>query len=267
MPAATMSAISLKIKLYLATIERINNSRPWLDALGKGFWLGVLSREDLQAIDRIYYQQTPNYCDETYNKSGFLDWERKAFLKFFQSCQTVLVAAVGGGRECFALSSLGLDVDGFECNQQLLDCARNLFAQEKIEGEFHLTEPDAVWHFDEIYDGAIVGWSAYMLIQTREFRIDFLRGMRAQLSEGAPILVSFFAGRSDELYFKRIHSMANILRRLLGRDKTELGDDLRPLSFAHWFLEIEIQMEFAEAGFKVAYYNGEVYGHAVGLAV
>ncbi|MGI8543889.1 MAG: SAM-dependent methyltransferase, partial [Aridibacter sp.] len=70
-----MSSIPLKINLYLFANEKIKDSPPWLKAIFKGFWLGILSRRELQIIDRIYYEQTENYCDETYNKSGFLDWE------------------------------------------------------------------------------------------------------------------------------------------------------------------------------------------------
>jgi len=261
-----MSSIPTIVTLYLSANEKIKDSPPWLRAIFKGFWLGILSRRELQIIDRIYYEQTCNYCDESYNKSGFLDWERRAFLKFFQSCQTLLVTAIGGGRECVALNRLGFDADGFECNRQLFEFAEKLFEQEKVEGEFHLVPPDAVWHFGKIYDGAIIGWGAYMLIQGRERRIDFLKKMRVQMSDGAPLLISFFARQSDEIYFKRIYRTANFFRTLLNREKVELGDELRPLAFVHWFSEAEINAEFAEAGFKVIYYNQDEYGHAVGLA-
>ena len=261
-----MSAIPLKINLYLSANEKIKDSPLWLRAIFKGFWLGILSRRELQIIDRIYYERTSNYCDETYNKSGFLDWERRAFLRFFQSYQTILVTAIGGGREVIALNQIGFDVDGFECNRQLFEFAEKLFEQESVSGEFHLVPPDAVWHFGKIYDGAIIGWGAYMLIQGRERRIDFLKKMRAQMSEGAPLLVSFFARRSDEIYFKRIYRTANFFRVLFGREKIELGDELRPLSFVHWFSEAEINAEFAEAGFQMIYFSAEDYGHAVGRA-
>ena len=250
-----MSSIPLKISLYLQIIERIKNSPPWLKTIVKGFWLGILSRGELQTIDRIYYEQTSYYCDESYNKSGFFEWERKAFMKFFQSCQTVVVAAIGGGRETIALNRLGFDVDGFECNRQLFEFAEKLFAQETVEGEFHLVPPDAVWHFGKIYDGAIIGWGGYMLIQGRANRIDFLKKMRSQMLDGAPLLVSFYARWSDGIYFKRIYATANFFRALLSREKLEFGDDLYPLSFAHWFSEAKINAELAEAGFTVIYYS------------
>ncbi len=266
-----MTSIPLKINLYLDLNEKMKDSPAWLKAIFKGFWLGILSRRELQIIDRIYYEQTENYCDETYNKSGFLDWERRAFLRFFQSCQTILVTAIGGGREVIALNRLGFDVDGFECNRQLFEFAEKLFEQEKIEGEFHLAPPDAVWHFGKSYDGAIIGWGAYMHIQGRARRIDFLKKMRAQMSEGVPLLVSFFArgsgyvSNSDDVYFRRIFLIGNFLRALLFREYIEFGDGLED-STAHWFDEREIKTEFAAAGFELIFYSVQEYGHAVGLA-
>jgi len=261
-----MSAIPLKINLYLSANEKIKDSPLWLRAIFKGFWLGILSRRELQIIDRIYYERTSNYCDETYNKSGFLDWERRAFLRFFQSYQTILVTAIGGGREVIALNQIGFDVDGFECNRQLFEFAEKLFEQESVSGEFHLAPPDAVWHFGKIYDGAIVGWSAYMLIQGRERRIDFLKKMRAQMSDGAPLLVSFYAHFYDESYFKRLLSVANVFRRLLFRKRIEFGDDLLD-TYVHWFTRQEIAAEFMASGFRLDFFSDDKYGHAVGFAV
>ncbi len=86
------------------------------------------------------------------------------------------------------------------------------------------------------------------------------------MSDGAPLLISFFARQSDEIYFKRIYRTANFFRTLLFREKVELGDELRPLSFVHWFSEAEINAEFAEAGFTLVYYSTQEYGHAVGIA-
>ena len=260
-----MSSIPLKINLYLDLNEKIKESPAWLKAIFKGFWLGILSRRELRLADRIYYEQTSNYCDESYNKSGFLDWERKVFLKFFQSCQTILVAAIGGGRETIALNRIGFDVDGFECNRQLFEFAEKLFEREKIEGEFRLAPPDAVWHFGKIYDGAIIGWGTYMLIQGRARRIDFLRKMRRQMREEAPLLVSFYAHFYDRDYFKRLLSAANFFRRLLLREQLEFGDDLLD-TYVHWFTPEEIASEFAAAGFYLEFFSDYEYGHAVGIA-
>jgi hypothetical protein len=173
------------------------------------------------------------------------------------------VATIGGGREVVALNQIGFDVDGFECNRQLFEFAEKLFEEENVSGEFHLALPDAVWHFGRIFDGAIIGWGAYMLIQGRAGRIDFLKKMREQIRDGVPLLVSFFARQPDDVYFRRIYATANFFRALSGREKIELGDDdINPLTFFHWFSEAEINVEFAEADFTMVYYSTHEYGHA-----
>jgi hypothetical protein len=262
-----MTSVSPVIKMYLAYAERAQTYPRWLKAIANGLWLGLLTRGQMHVIDRVYYERTSYYTGEAYNKSGFFDWERKAFLEYFQSCQTILVAAVGGGREVFILNELGFETDGFECNPKLFEFAENLFRDENIAGEFRLVPRDEVWHFGKVYDGAIIGWAAYMMIHTKGARITFLKKMRAQLNRGAPLLASFYARDAADVYFKRVLAVGNCLRFLLGREKLELGDDLTPASFAHRFTEDEIREEFARAGFKLIFYSAHDYGHAVAVAV
>lgn len=266
-----MPSIPLIVRIYLYLYGKIYEYPMWIRAIFAGFWLGILNRRQLQLIDRIYYEKTSNYCDEDYNKSGFLDWERKVFLKFFQSCQTILAAAFGGGREVIALHQIGFDVDGFECNRQLFEFAEKLFEQENVAGEFHLVPEDAVWHFGKIYDGAIIGWGAYMHIPGRWKRIDFLKKMRVQMCKDAPLIVSFFPRASglspaaDENYLMRVYLTANFFRTILFREQIEFGDNL-DMTRSHWFSEQEIDAEFAAAGFTLVYYSAQKYGHAVAIA-
>jgi hypothetical protein len=261
-----MSSIPLLISFYLRANEKTKDFPAWFKVLFKGFWLGILSREQLQLVDLIYYEQTSDYCDENYNKSGFFNWERKAFLKFFQSCQTLLVTAIGGGREVFALHQIGFDTDGFECNRQLFEFAEKLFERGNIEGEFHLVPRDEVWHFGKIYDGAIVGWSSYMLIQGRARRIEFLKNVRAQLESGAPLLISFFSRNPKDEHFKTIAMVGNVFRALRFAERLETGDDLFGM-FIHRFIREEIAEEVAEAGFTLAHFAEEAdSAYAVAIA-
>ncbi len=105
-----------------------------------------------------------------------------------------------------------------------------------------------------------------MLIQGRARRIDFLRKMRVQMSDGAPLLVSFYAHFYDESYFKRLLSVANVFRRLLFRERIEFGDDLLD-TYVHWFTRQEIAAEFMASGFRLDFFSDDGYGHAVGFAV
>jgi hypothetical protein len=104
-----------------------------------------------------------------------------------------------------------------------------------------------------------------MLIQGRAKRIGLLRGMRAQVRAGAPILLSFFVRSAKAKRFLVITAIGNPLRRLLGREKLELGDALEP-EYVHYSTREEIANELQEAGFTLEHYSQEQYGHAVGIA-
>lgn len=261
-----MSSIPFIVRIYLRANERVKDFSPRRKAFFKGFWLGVLSRKNLQLIDRIYYETESQYTNEDWNRRGFFDWERRMILKFFQPCQTLLVAAIGGGREIFALHQIGFDADGFECNRQLFAFAQKLFAEEKIAGDFRPAARDECVNFGKIYDGAIVGWSSYMLIQGRARRIEFLKNLRAQLESGAPVLISFFSRNSKDEHFKTIATVGNVFRALRFTSRIEVGDDLFGM-FIHQFIREEIAEEVAEAGFALAHFAEEAEtAYAVGIA-
>ena len=230
-----------------------------------GFWLGVLKKETLQGIDQYYYDSANMYCNEKYNKSGLWKWEKQVLSEYFQNCTCLLVAGAGGGREILALQQLGYNVDGFECNIRLADFANNLLKREGFVASVQLALRDECPNSDKLYDGIIIGWGAYMLIQGRKQRVDFLKELRAQMSAGAPLLLSFFSRANDSLYFKLILVIGNVIRWLLGRDALELGDALVP-NYVHHFTQDEVIQELHAGGVDVKFYSTDSYGHAVGIA-
>lgn len=266
-----MASVPYSIGLYFRLIKRINRSQQRVKPFFKGILLGILTRRKLRQIDEIYYQQKisekeKDYCDETYNTQGFFHWERQAIMKYFQASQTILVSAFGGGREVVALSEIGYDVDGFECNPQLFASAQQLFKKNNIEGNFQLVSPDECLKSGKVYDGAIIGWGSYMSIQGRKNRVEFLKQFRAQLETGSPLLVSFFIRLPDDIYFQRLQTTGNFFRKLLFRERLELGDALGNI-YLHWFTPAEIESELREAGFLVKEFSNKEYGHAVAVAV
>nr|ARD09206.1 DivMT [Prochloron didemni] len=239
-----------------------------LNAFFIGFWLGVLKREHYHLVDSIYYNQTEMYRDENYNKRGLWDWEEKVLAQYFQQCHNLLVVAAGGGREVLALCKRGYEVDGFECNANLLKFANNLIKQEEFASHIKLAPRDQCPDSQKEYDGLIVGWGAYMLIQGKERRIEFLRQLRTQAKKNSPVLLSFFCysettGGRD---FKAIAMIGNAFRRLLGRECLEVGDNLAP-NYVHYFTKDEIASELQAGGFELKIYCTNQYGHAVGIAV
>ena len=175
------------------------------------------------------------------------------------------VALINGGREVMALRRLGYEVDGFECNSELVRFANALLEQEGLTRSVQLAPPDTCLSGQVTYDGLIIGWGAYMLIQGRDSRIALLRKMRSRVDDGAPLLLSFFVRSPGARQFFVSNAIGNSLRRLLGRENIELGDALEP-EYVHYFTQEEIAGELREGGFVLEYYSEDPYGYAVGIA-
>ena len=260
------------VHLYYATYRLLTFSHRALITLHSvlracfaGLWLGLLRPETLLDIDRVYYANTAKYTDGSYNRSGLWPWEREMVTRFFGCCQRLLIVGAGGGREVLALTQLGFEARGLECNRKLVEAANLLLAEEKLPPTVQYAPPNTCPDLGTSYDGLVVGWGAYMLIQGRAQRIALLRSMRDQTPPGAPILISFFSRPPSAKRFRIIAAVGNVLRRLLGRERLELGDDLEP-EYVHYFTQEEIAAELREGGFKLVFYNPHPYGHAVGVA-
>jgi hypothetical protein len=236
-----------------------------LSACFAGFWLGVLKRDTLLAIDERYYSTHARYQDDDYNRSGLWTWEDDMMARYFEGKKQLVLVGAGAGREVLALGQLGYEVKGFECNADLVKNANTMLEQEGFPPSVELAPPDICPPSNQIFGGLIVGWGAYMLIQGRAKRIALLRSMREQSYAGTPLLVSFFVRRPDEQRYKIIAVLGNFFRGLAGRDLIEVGDDLEP-EYVHYFTEEELSKELAEAGFRLEYFAATPYGHAVAFA-
>jgi hypothetical protein len=239
-----------------------------------GLWMGVLSREELHAVDEDYYTSTraknpgePNYYSTEYNRRGLWDFEKKMLDDYFKDCKSLLVIAAGGGREVLALQRLGYQVDGFESHPGLVHTANELLQTEGEGSVVHLIPRDSGPNTGTAYDGILVGWGAYMLVQGRKRRIALLRQLRSQTNEECPILLSFYVRHNEA---SRAYSVgvlvANAIRRALGREPAEVGDWLVPY-YVHYLTHLEVANELSEGGFKMVHFSSEGYGHAVGIAV
>lgn len=236
-----------------------------LYALFDGICLGLLDRHTLHSLDEYCYKSWGEYHDETYNRSGLTNWEQNAIETYFQNARRLLVAGAGGGREILALCKLGYEVDGFECHPELAAFANTLLKEEGVQGKVTVVPRDECIDTVACYDGLIVGWGAYMLIQGRKRRIAFLNKLRHRVKPQAPLLISFFHRTQGQRRFRVIAVVGTALRYLLLRNPIEVGDSLAP-NYVHHFTEEEIDQELREAGFRRVFYDTQYYGHAVGIA-
>jgi hypothetical protein len=230
-----------------------------------GVGLGLLARNDLHAISERAYGGMGTYRDEGYNRSGLWTWEERAIEHHFGACSRILVAAAGGGREVLALRRRGLVVDGFEAHPALVAYASELLAREGSGDPIRQAPWDACPEYETRYDGAIVGWGAYMHIRGRERRVAFLRQLRNQLETGSPLLLSFLGVKRFSRWMRLAAAIGNPLAQVTRRERVEVGDWMEP-DYKHHFTRDELQRELAEGGFEMAAYSPGNLGCAVGVA-
>jgi hypothetical protein len=247
--------------------------RRFAQALFDGFFLGLMDRDALTFVDRSFYASTRElvegdfhgYADEVHIRSGLHTWEQTAAVAHFPAAARVVVTAAGAGREVLGLRALDFDAVGYEPNERLVAAGRDVLSREGAGDRLLACRRDA---FPPAADGAgavVAGWGSYMLIPGRRRRIEFLRGARAALEPGGPLLLSFFI-RPQSRYFMIVAAVARPLRRLRRDEPVEPGDTLAP-NFVHYFTRAEIEAELAAAGFDCLEYRTEPYGHAVARAI
>lgn len=261
-----------RVGRYQGALERRARLFRSLAAIFNGWWLGRLDHTDLARIDELFYEgrreqlhgAEVGYRDDAWNRSGLHSWEEAAVDAHFPVEGRIVVTAAGGGREVLALLGRGFDAVGFEAHPGLAEAGRLLLAEEGHPGRLKLVERD---RFPEAgtADGVVVGWGSYHSIAGRDRRIAFLRGARAALRTGAPLLVSFFTWEDHRRELRLTAAAARVVRAARRAEPAELGDTLNP-NFLHLFTRAEIEAELAAAGFDMAHFADQPYGHAVGVA-
>lgn len=239
-----------------------------LRGLFEGIWLGVLSREQISRIDEVYYDRATMYMTESYNRIGLWSWEQAAIDAHFDRVRKIVITSAGGGREVVALAKAGYEVVGFEPHVDLVRFGNQLLAADGLTAEIRLSERDRWPATDVDADGVIVGWGGYMLIAGRHHRVAFLREAAKRLPVHAPLLLSFFPRKGENMRFRLVMLVANLLRRLLRRDTVAFGDALAP-NLVHFFTRTEVAAEMSEAGFELVDFGtgADGYGCAVGRCV
>jgi hypothetical protein len=239
-------------------------------ALHRGFWLGCLRPEDLNAITTERYDGSQMLTSTEYLQSGLFDWEAPLVRRYFRQGSRVLVAAAGTGREVLALRKAGFNAEGFECNLNLLNIGQKMFRQLGETYPVTFCPPDRVPLGERIYDGLILGWSGYTHIPTKARRIQFLEALRQRALPHSPLLLSFFSRAANPSRYELIaYRMARICRlvfRAANEQPVELGDSLDARQYLHRFTRDECQAELNAAGFEMVHYRDD-FGSGVAVAL
>lgn len=259
----------VRVRVFFRVSSAWKNAGAVLQAAYDGVWLGLLRRGDLHAVDERYYDRNASYHGDAHNLRGLFDWEQAA-LEAFGGCRRVAVLGAGGGREVLALSRLGLDVEGYECNAALVRYAEDFLPRQGCAARVRHLPRDEVPAAAQPFDGIILGWSAYTLISGRAHRIGLLRRLRGIVRPGGPILLSFFTRGGDGARFRVSAAVGSAVRAVLRGERIEPGDALSP-NFVHYFTSAEIAAELREAGWTPRRFTphgsgGRDSGWAIGTA-
>ena len=254
-----MALYKFTAKLSHWCFRFLKNLTKFLDAAYSGFWLGTMSQKSLDFSDEIYYKSTKQYTEDKYNESGLFDWEKPVIEKHFSNVKTILLIAAGGGREALALSKMGFVVDGYECNPALIEHANRLLHKNGIDNKIKYLPRNSVPEEIKKYEGIIVGWGAYSLIQGSKNRISFLEGLAPFLHDETPLMISFLWTSQKNRRDKITKNISNFFRTFSRKERTEPGDKLEP-NFIHYFNEEEIKGELTQAKYRIKDYSRTEYG-------
>ena len=246
-------------KLSHLTFRFLKKLTDFLDAFSAGFWLGVMSEKSLDYSGELSHNRNKSYTDDKYNQSGLFEWEKPLINKHFSNVKTILLIAAGGGREALALSKMGYEVDAYECNTSLIEFGNAFLQKNNVNVKIKYLPKNSVPGEVKKYDGIIVGWGAYSLMNGSKKRLSFLEGLYPFLHKNTPLMISFLwmreRGRRDRI----IKNVSNFFRIFGKRDKTEPGDRLEP-DFIHFFTEEEIKNEIAQSKYRIIDYSTADYG-------
>jgi hypothetical protein len=254
-----MSFAKFIAKISRSSLNLLTKTYNFLNAVLSGFWLGVMNGRSLNIYNELHYNKSQKYQDDNYNLSGLFKWEKENIERHFSNTKNILLIAAGGGRETFALSKMGYEVDSYECNRVLCEYGNTFLRKNHIDSEIKYLPGNSVPDKDKNYNGIIIGWGAYSHIIGHKQRINFLAELYPLLVEGMPLMISFLVDEKRGRQEIIIKNVSNFFRNFSGRDKTEPGDRLMS-HCVHFFNEEEIKNELIQAKFKVVDYYNIDYG-------
>jgi hypothetical protein len=251
------------LKIHKKIVKWSFGSLEFTLIISEGFWLSVLSKKTIAALDEHHYNLSEKYYTDTYNRMGFFEWESDMTDRYFEHCKTLMVLGSGGGREMYVLLQRGFEVDGFDCNTRLLDFSRQFLQRSGLTSTPGYAQPDHCPDNGKIYDGIILGWGAYTHVLGKNQRINLLKEINSHLQAGSPLLLSFwFAYENIDIRCQKLVKVNRFFCKIFRNQPIEKGDLLTEFS-GHVFTFQEVRYELEQAGFSVVYEASHPYGHMV----
>jgi SAM-dependent methyltransferase len=233
-------------------------------AAHSGFWLGLLTPEQLDAATIEFYSEDSQFLDRDHNLRGLSTWEAAAIDAQTEPGTRVLVPATGGGREVLALTDMGYDATGYDPAPELVDLGNRLITETGSRATLLLSHGnDLPEGLEPPYDWALFGWGSISHVQGSSTRIAVFRSIHDVLVPGGIFIMSFLPRQPNSLRYNLVYRVARTVRDLRrSHDPLELGDTIDG-SFDHRFTFDEIGRELTAAGFEELERIPEPYPHVV----
>lgn len=110
----------------------------------------------------------------------------------------ILEPAVGTGRILIPLASKGLDIEGFDISNDMLDICRRNLKDENLD--INIFKDDLVnFSLDKKYEAIIIPTGTFLLITNREDSIKSLKSIYKHLNDGGKFIVDISLEFSNEI--------------------------------------------------------------------
>ncbi|MEK6767369.1 MAG: class I SAM-dependent methyltransferase [Gemmatimonadota bacterium] len=203
--------------------------------------------------------------------SGLMPWESALYDRFLKSEDHILVLGCGTGRDVIALLKLGYRVEGLDVARRAVALARRMLEKEGLQAELY-TGPIETVALPGSFDVFTFSWFCYCYIPQADTRIGVLRKVKAHLTPGGRILISYVP--AERWRRSRAIGLTRFMTRLTRSDwHPERGDvidlaagDRPAVPFKHVFREGELEHEARAAGLTVVFHERRDVGTAVLMA-
>lgn len=192
---------------------------------------------------------------------GLFGWERRFFARCMTPGERVLIVGCGGGRDLMPLLEQGYRVEGLEPVAACVELARARLAAAGRQAPIEVADITTVT-LAASWDVVIFSWLCYSYLPLRARRVAVLRKVRAHLSPGGRILISYALAqpRPHPLPWR----LARLAARLSRADwRPEYGDvfvrhaDTGRLHYEHRFRPEDIEGEARDADLAVVVHEHE----------
>jgi len=215
--------------------------------------LAVLKPDDLLEFSKRRYSRPGSleeWSSEDVLARGLNPVEQQLLAELDIKAGRVLVLGMGGGREALVLARQGHEVVGVDFLPEMVTTATNLAAQQGLSLTGLVQEISRLEVEPNSFDLVLLTPPLYSGIPSRQRRVQMLQRIGQSLKPEGHFLCSFLYDTEFQVRFDWL--MKTFAYLSCGNFWYEPGDRVWGSEVLHSFASLaELEMEFAEGGFKV----------------